>query len=182
MGYVAFALDMYGKGKVTEHPDQAGKWAMMIRENTDAWRKRALAGLKVLRDSELSQDDQLAAIGYCFGGSTVLQLAYAGEPLAAVVSFHGALPAPPETAKVQAKVLVCHGADDGFVPEASAAEFRQGMTRLGAVWEMNYYSNARHGFTNPDAGKYGLDGLRYDKLADQRSWAAMKALFQECFQ
>ena len=180
LGYVAFALDMYGKGKVTQHPSQAGEWATMIRKNTDAWRQRAKAGLRVLQASELSKDDQLAAIGYCFGGSTVLQLAYANEPLRAVVSFHGALPEPPADGKIGAKVLVCHGADDGFVPESSITKFRAGLTRLGADWQMVYYANARHGFTNVDAGDYGLDGLRYDKNADRRSWALMRSLFDEC--
>ena len=179
MGYVAFALDMFGKGKVTEHPQEAGKWASQIRENTDNWRARALAGLDVLKEQEHVNASRLAAIGYCFGGSTVLQLAYAGAPVKAVVSFHGALMPPEEGTKIAPTVLVCHGAADAFVPPASVQAFEEGMEAVNADYYLVAYGGARHAFTNPNAGHYGLDNLKYDAAADRRSWNEMQRLFQE---
>ncbi|MFG0332582.1 MAG: dienelactone hydrolase family protein [Maioricimonas sp. JB049] len=183
MGYVAFALDMYGKGQVTSHPSQAGEWAGMIRKNTDKWRARANAGLKVLLDQKQVDHDQVAAIGYCFGGSTVLQMAYADEPLKGVVSFHGALPTPSEeeAKAIDASILVCHGAEDAFVSEESIDSFRKALEAAGVDYQLVYYGGARHGFTNPEAGTFGIDNLKYDAAADRRSWAAMQDLFAEIF-
>jgi dienelactone hydrolase len=183
LGYVAFAADMYGKGKLTEHPQEAMQWSGQIRENIDNWRARALAGLKVLESHELVDTKRLAAIGYCFGGATVTQLAYAGVPLAGVVSFHGSLPAAtPEQAKhVKAQILVCHGALDTFVSEAQAQKFRDSLKDAAAPWQMIYYAGAKHSFTNPGADAHGVPGLAYNKLADERSWADMRAFFDEIF-
>jgi dienelactone hydrolase len=183
MGYAAFALDMYGKGKVTEHPKQAGEWAGMIRENSEAWRRRALAGLTILRQVDMVDTDKLAAIGYCFGGATVMQLAYAGSDLDGVVSFHGSLPVMEveDAEKIKAKILVCHGVADGFIPAERIAAFQAALEEAGADWQMIYYAGARHGFTNPNADKFGIDGLKYDKKADERSWQHMKDFFAEIF-
>jgi dienelactone hydrolase len=181
LGYVAFAVDMYGKGKVTQHPQQAGEWASTIRSNTPAWIARAQAGLKVLKNQDLVDTERLAAIGYCFGGSTVLQLAFAGEDLDAVVSFHGALPVPTEAqAKaVKGTVLVCHGSADAFIPRETIQQFIEAMNKGGADWQLIEYGNTRHSFTNPDADKVGIEMLKYNAKADQRSWAEMQALFNE---
>lgn len=183
MGYVAFALDMYGKGKVTEHPQEAGEWAGRIRANQENWQKRALAGYEILRNHELVDPSQTAAIGYCFGGSTVLQLAYSGTDLKAVVSFHGALPTPTEeqAEQIKARILVCHGAADGFISEESIQAFRQGLEKANVDWEMIYYAGARHSFTNKGADERGIDGLRYNAKADRRSWRQMKILFDDVF-
>ncbi len=183
MGYVAFALDMYGKGKLTEHPNEAMKWSGQIRENIDNWVERSQAGLKILQDHSLVDSARIAAIGYCFGGATVMHMAYAGVPLAGVVSFHGSLPVATEEQgeKIKARVLVCHGAADAFVPEARAAEFRAALNAAGADWQMVYYAGAKHSFTNPDADSKGIAAIGYQQEADVRSWALMQAFFDEMF-
>ncbi|MEE3373508.1 MAG: dienelactone hydrolase family protein [Planctomycetota bacterium] len=183
LGYVAFALDMYGKGKLTEHPQQAGEWASAIRKNTQAWQQRARAGLDVLRQQATVDHSQLAAIGYCFGGSTVLQLAYGGEPLRGVVSFHGSLPvaSPAQLKKLTAGILVCHGAADAFIPAEQIDKFRGALSQSSADWQMIYYAGARHSFTNPGADQRGIENIKYDKRADQRSWSHMKTFFAELF-
>ena len=114
MGYVAFALDMYGKGKSTEHPDQAAAWMKEINANMDQWLKRAMAGLDVLKKQPRVDTHRMAAIGYCFGGATVQVLAYGGADLKGVVSFHGSLipPSAEQAGRTQAKILICHGAED----------------------------------------------------------------------
>ena len=182
LGYVAFAADMYGDGKVVDHPKDAGAMAGKVRANVDAWRKRALAGLEVLKSQPQCDKSKLAAIGYCFGGSTVLQLALAGTPdLQAVVSFHGALPAPSEAEakQVKAAILVCHGANDSFIPEKAIAAFRGALDKAGVKYDFQSYSGAVHSFTVPDADKKGLAGIKYDKAADEASWQAMQKLFKE---
>jgi len=181
-GYIAFALDMYGDDKVTEHAKQAGEWSNQISANTEAWRARANAGLAVLKAQPQVDAGKIAAIGYCFGGSTVMQMAYAGSDVKAVVSFHGSLPPAGEDVKsVKPRVLVAHGRDDKFIPAERIVAFQAGLDRVGADWEMTIYSGARHAFTNPDAGKFGIDNLAYNETADRRSWAAMLKLFGEVF-
>lgn len=182
-GYVAFAADMYGQDKVTTHAADAKGWMMQITENVDAWQQRAMAGLAALKSSDKVDPERLAAIGYCFGGATVMQLAYAGADLDGVVSFHGSLPpATPEQQKnIRAPILVAHGAEDSFVPAERVAAFQQALEAAGADWQMVIYSGARHGFTNPGAGDYGLDGVKYDPKADARSWELMDDFFDEIF-
>jgi len=181
-GYVAFALDMYGDNRVTTHGNQAGEWMNQIAANIDAWRSRANAGLKVLRSQPQVDTGRVAAIGYCFGGATVMQMAYGGADVKAVVSFHGSLPpAPDDVTSIKPRVLVAHGRDDAFIPAERIAAFQAGLDRIGANWEMTIYSGTRHGFTNPDAGSYGMDNLAYSKIADEHSWAAMMRLFGEVF-
>lgn len=183
MGYVAFALDMYGKGKVTEHAQEAAQWSAQIRENVDKWQQRALLGLDILRRHELVDPQRTAAIGYCFGGATVIQLAYRGSGLSGVVSFHGSLPTPSgePPAAIRPKILICHGADDAFIPAEQIQKFQEGLKAGHADWQMIYYANARHSFTNPAADGHGIDGLRYNQPADQRSWHHMKMFFDEIF-
>ena len=182
LGYVAFALDMYGAGKVTEHPAEAGEWAGQIRKNVAAWRERATLGLDMLKKSPHVDPARVAAIGYCFGGATVIQLAYADAPVLGVVSFHGSLPVvPDDVEKIAPRILVCHGDSDGFVPKENIESFRKGLDRAGADWHFVSYGGARHSFTNPDADSKGIDGLRYDPKADQRSWSHMKTFFAEIF-
>lgn len=183
LGYVAFALDMYGEGKVTEHPQEAGEWAGVIRRNVAKWQKRAMAGLDVLRQQETVDQRRLAAIGYCFGGATVCQLAYSGANLNGVVSFHGSLPVPEPgpASPINAKMLICHGAADNFVPDAQVAKFQSALEQAGVDWQMIHYSGAKHSFTNPGADKRGIDGLRYNKAADVRSWQHMQTFFDEIF-
>jgi len=183
MGYIAFAPDMYGDGKTTEHPKEAGEMAGMVRRNQKEWRARALAGLQILRDNPHVDSGKLAAIGYCFGGSTALQLAYASPDIKAAVSFHGALPIPDTTLDkaITAKILICHGADDSFIPEETIQKVRAAYKELGVDYEMIYLGGAVHSFTVPGAEQRGLKGMAYNAAADRRSWAAMTELFHEAF-
>lgn len=179
-GYVAFALDMYGDDKVTAHGKEAGEWMKQITANIEAWQTRAQLGLDVLKSQDNVDGSKVAAIGYCFGGATVMQMAYAGADVKAVVSFHGSLPPAPESVtSIAPQVLIAHGRDDAFVPADRIDAFQKGLDRAGADWEMMIFSGARHGFTNPDAGDYGMDNLQYNEVADKRSWTSMLEVFGE---
>ncbi|MCB2144998.1 MAG: dienelactone hydrolase family protein [Deltaproteobacteria bacterium] len=182
MGYVAFALDMYGKGKSTEHPDQAAAWMKAINANMDQWLKRAMAGLDVLKKQPRVDTRRMAAIGYCFGGATVQVLAYGGADLKGVVSFHGSL-IPPSAEQAgrttQAKILICHGAQDPMnTPEAMTA-YVNAMNASTIDWQLIVYGGARHSFTNPDADKRSMAALAYSPSADRRSWQQMTNFFNE---
>ncbi|MCG6892626.1 MAG: dienelactone hydrolase family protein [Desulfobacteraceae bacterium] len=181
LGYVAFALDMYGKGKVTRHPEQASEWMKTVNRDVEGWRARAAAGLAILRDDPRVDASRLAAIGYCFGGATVQQLAYAGAELKAVVSFHGALVPPPEPSSVDfsGSILICHGADDPFAKPEQVQQFLAAMGKTRLDWQMVFYGGARHSFTNPEADQVGMEALRYNARADMRSWQDMRQLFDE---
>ncbi|GJL49795.1 MAG: hypothetical protein NPIRA01_10220 [Nitrospirales bacterium] len=183
MGYVAFAADMYGKGKVTDHPKQAGEWMKETTANVQRWQARATEGLKILQKQEMVDAENMAAIGYCFGGATVTQLAYSGALVKGVVSFHGALPLPSEGQAIatNAKVLIAHGNEDPFLKEDHIQKFRSALEKADFDWQMVIYAGARHSFTNPDADKVGMDALKYNKKADERSWKHMQLFFDELF-
>lgn len=188
LGYVAFAADMYGDNKVTTHAEDAKGWMMQITANSEAWQRRAALGLDQLKASALVDAESLAAIGYCFGGATVMQMVYAGLDLDAVVSFHGSLPpasaeqvATLQAAKTTPHVLIAHGDADGFVPVERIAAFKTALTDAGLDWEMDVYGGAKHGFTNPDADSFGMGGLAYSPVADARSWQRMQAFLDEHF-
>ncbi len=183
LGYAAFALDMYGDNKVTTHAKDAKGWSTQITQNTDAWRRRALAGLDALKADQHVDPQRLAAVGYCFGGSTVMQMAYAGADLGGVVSFHGSLPTPAEGEgkQIKASILAAHGEADSFVPPEKVAAFKSALEAAKADWEFISYGGAVHAFTNPDAASHGIDNIRYDERADKRSWATMKAFLEEVF-
>ena len=183
LGYVAFAADMYGDGKVTKTPGQAREWMQEVTADVEGWRERAGEGLKQLVVGGMADEDRLAAVGYCFGGATVLQMAYGNASVQGVVSFHGALPAAPEEAhgKIDPQILVLHGNADSFIAPEVVTHFRKKLEQSGAVWEMNSYGGVKHGFTNPDAGGFGIPNLVYDERADRRSWRRMQDLFAEIF-
>lgn len=183
MGYVSFALDMYGKGKVTEHPEQAAEWMKQVNSNVRLWQQRARAGLEVLKKEPRTDTTRIAAIGYCFGGTTVQQLAYSGAHLKGIVSFHGSLLPPPDdqAKRVQAKILICHGAADPFSGEGAVQHYMSAMERAGLDWQMIIYGGAKHSFTNPDADQAGMKALKYSKSADHRSWGHMENFFEEIF-
>jgi dienelactone hydrolase len=183
LGYIAFAVDMYGTDKVTEHGAQAEEWMSQITANVDRWRERALLGLQLLRQQDRVDPQRVAAIGYCFGGATVMQMAYAGADLDGVVSFHGSLPTPAEGQEpdVKAQVMVAHGNADSFVPAEQVGAFTEALTRLGVGFRFYGYEDVQHSFTNPDAERFGIPNLKYDAAADQHSWVAMKAFFEEIF-
>jgi dienelactone hydrolase len=183
LGYVAFAADMYGEGKTTDHPKEAGQMAGEVRKNIKNWQGRALAGLKILQGNDLVDSEKIAAIGYCFGGSTALQLAYTGANLAAVVTFHGApvIPNEEQARAIQAKILICHGALDKFIPEAAMQKLRDALDNAKVDYQVAYYGGAVHSFTVPDADRHNIKGISYNRAADRRSWTQMQGLFREVF-
>jgi dienelactone hydrolase len=182
-GYVAFALDMYGKGKVATHPQDAQALMTEATKDPAVLAARFNAALAQLKQDPHVDPARIAAIGYCFGGGVVLGLARSGADLAAVVSFHGMLGTKSPAAKgsVKARVLALTGAADPFVPPAQVEAFRSEMQAAGATFEVVSFPGAKHGFTNPDAGTFGMDALAYDADADRQSWAAMLRLFREVF-
>lgn len=183
MGYVAFAADMYGDNRVTTHGEQAGSWMKQITSNISHWQSRAQLGLAQLQEHALVDQAQLAAIGYCFGGATVMQLAYSGADLKGVVSFHGSLPPVTEeqSHQIKAKVLAAHGNADPFVPAERVAAFQASLDAAGADWQLLSFGGVQHSFTNPGADAHNMDGIKYDAAADRRSWQAMQQFFKEIF-
>jgi dienelactone hydrolase len=182
LGYVAFCADIYGQGVRASNPGDAGKLAGKYKNDRALLRKRVQAALTQLRTLPQVQSGKVAAIGYCFGGTTVLELARSGADLSGVVSFHGGLGSPtPEDAKnIKARVLALHGADDPFVPAPEVADFQKEMRDAGVDWQFVSYGGAVHSFT--DAGATGvMAGAKYNAKADARSWEAMKTFFGELF-
>ncbi|MBD2451045.1 dienelactone hydrolase family protein [Nostoc sp. FACHB-152] len=182
LGYVAFAADIYGKGVRPKNNEEAGKLATFYRQNRQLLRDRALAGLKALQSNSLTDVNRIAAIGYCFGGGTVLELARSGANIAGVVSFHGNLdtPNPNDAKNIKAKVLVLQGANDPFVPPEQVQAFENEMRQANVDWQLISYGGAVHGFTNPE-NKGQLKGALYNPIADQRSWQDMRQFFVEIF-
>jgi dienelactone hydrolase len=181
MGYVALAADMYGDGVVAETRDEAAKLAGKIRSDRGLMRRRAGRALAELKADERVDPGRTAAIGYCFGGGCVLELARSGADLNGVVSFHGNLdtPNPEATAKPKASILVCHGAADPHVPTDSVEAFQKEMHACGADWQLNMYGGAVHAFTNPDSGDDPSTGAAYDPVAARRAWEDMKRFLEE---
>lgn len=183
LGYVAFAVDIYGKGVRPQTPDEAAREAGKFLSDRKLLRARALAGMEELLKQQQVDPERVAAIGYCFGGTTVLELARSGADLKGVVSFHGGLTAanPSEGKNIRAKVLVLHGGDDPHVPPQHVAAFQEEMRNGGVDWQMVIYGGAVHSFTNPDSGSDPSKGVAYNEKADRRSWEAMKSFFAEIF-
>ncbi len=183
LGYVAFAIDMYGKGVRAKTAEEAGKLAGIYRADRTLMRRRADAGLEVLRKYPLTDTKRIAAIGYCFGGGVVLEMARAGNDIAGVVSFHGDLsnPNPADAKNIRASVLVLHGADDPFVKREQVDAFWDEMKKTSADWQVNIYSGAVHSFTNPASGNDPSKGIAYNEKAARRAWSAMKMFFGEIF-
>jgi dienelactone hydrolase len=182
-GYVGFALDMYGKGKVATHPKDAEAFMTEATKDPAVMTARFNAALEQLKRGPHVDPDQIAAIGYCFGGGVVLGMARSGADLDAVVTFHGhlATKTPAEKGRVKARILVLTGADDPMIPPQQVEAFRSEMTAAGARFEVISYPGAKHSFTNPQADKTGMDGLAYNADADAKSWAAMLDLFHQVF-
>jgi len=180
-GYVGFALDMYGKGKVTTHPQDAQAFVSEATKDPAVLAARFNAALEQLKRDPHVDTGRIAAIGYCFGGAVVLDMARAGAPLAAVATFHGALATKTaaQPGKVKARILVLAGGADPFVPPEQIDTFKREMQAAGARFDVVVYPGAKHGFTNPSAGQYGMEQLAYNAEADQQSWAAMLTLFKE---
>lgn len=181
LGYNVFAVDIYGKGIRHSNPKDAAAEAAKYKENRKLMRSRVLAGLEELKRHKLTDAKKIAAIGYCFGGTTALELARSGADVAGVVSFHGGLgtSTPAQPAAVKAKVLALHGADDPFVPPTEVAAFEEEMRKAGADWQLVAYGGAVHSFTDWNAGSDNSKGSAYNEPADRRSWEAMKQFFAE---
>jgi dienelactone hydrolase len=180
LGYVAFAADIYGKGIRPQKTEQAGAEAGKYKSNRTLLRQRVIAGLNELQKQPNVDPDKLAAIGYCFGGTTVLELARSGADVKGIVSFHGGLstPTPEDAFNIKAPLLVLHGADDPFVSPLEVSDFEKEMGAAKVNYRLIKYPGAMHGFTNPD-NKGELKGALYNKDADQKSWAEMQKFFKE---
>ena len=186
LGYTALAVDMYGEGKVADHPDDAGKFATEVRQNLPEARKRFAAAIRLLQEHPSVDPKSIAAIGYCFGGGVVLQMARQGLDLAAVVSFHGSLATetPAEEGTVKARILVCDGADDKLVTPGQIQSFLREMQAAGVDYKFVSYPGAKHSFTNPDADTYAEKfnlPVGYNAEADKKSWKDMQDFLKETF-
>lgn len=186
LGYTALALDMYGEGKVADHPDDAMAFMMAATSDAAALADRFDAAHELLKGHQTVKADQIAAIGYCFGGTVVLNMARAGRPLAGVVSYHGSLDtqAPAQDGAVQASVLVFTGAEDPMVPAEQVAGFEQEMQAAHVDYELINYPGVKHSFTNPQADEFGKRfsmPLAYDADADRDSWARTQQFFDRIF-
>lgn len=183
LGYVALAADIYGNGESTMDPKRAGELAGRFRSDRELLRARVQAAINTLKEQPQVDPNNLAAIGYCFGGTAVLEAARTGADLKGVVSFHGGLdfPEPVKKGDVKAKVLVLTGGADPNVPPARVHAFEKEMKDAGADIRVISYPGAVHAFTNPEADKYKIKGIGYNKEADQKSWEEMKKFFNEIF-
>jgi dienelactone hydrolase len=183
MGYVAFCADIYGKGVRPQTPQEAGPLAGKYKGDRKLLRDRVNAGLEELKRNKLTDPNRVAAIGYCFGGTTVLELARSGAKLNGVVSFHGGLdsPTPADGQNIQCKVLVLAGADDPFQKPEDLVAFGKEMKDAKVDWQIVFYGGAVHAFTEREVDKNNMPGAKYNEKADKRSWQAMKDFFAEIF-
>jgi dienelactone hydrolase len=182
LGHVAFAMDYHGGGRVLELGAAMGRLQGFMA-NPQGIRDIATAALRVLTDQPQTDAARLAAIGYCFGGTTALELGRSGADLKAIVGFHSGLGTarPGDAANIKAKVLVQIGAEDPIIPPEQRLAFEAEMRAGGVDWRMILYGGAGHSFTNPDVGALDRAGFAYDAATDRRSWTAMLDLFAEAF-
>ncbi|HET8710945.1 MAG TPA: dienelactone hydrolase family protein, partial [Spongiibacteraceae bacterium] len=182
LGYIALAADPHGEGKIFTDMAGVGPAIQALYADRSEWRSRAQAALDTLVAQPLVDADKIAAIGFCFGGTTCLELARSGAPLSAIVTFHaGLLPEAPEDAgRMRAKVLLCHGADDPIVKQETIDTVMNEFRRDKVDWQFNYYGNTVHSFTNPfQPGN--VPGFAYNATVTARAWATMRNLFDEIF-
>ena len=188
LGYVAFALDMYGDGKIATHPDQAGQFSQEVASHQEEGKARFLAALAVLQNFRLTDSTRIAAIGYCFGGGVVLNMALSAlDDLAGVVSFHGGLVLSSTQVKpssIKTKVLICHGGADQFISADQVKVYKEMLEAAKVDYQLINYPGAKHSFTNPDADqlaqKFNLP-IGYNKEADEKSWQDMQQFFKKIF-
>ena len=183
LGYAALAVDMYGEGKQATHPDDAGKFASEVMKNIDVAKGRFMAAMEFLKQQPMVDPTRIAAIGYCFGGGVVLNMARQGVDLKGVASFHGSLVAakPAQPGGVKAKILVLNGADDKFTTPEQIEAFKKEMTAAGADFQFINYPGALHSFTNPDADALGKKfnmPIAYNAQADKKSWEELKTFLK----
>jgi len=183
LGYVALAGDPYGNGFEAKDLQEAIQRATELMQEPGKLRKRGHAALDTLAALPQVDSGRLAAIGFCMGGTFSLELARDSAPLKGIVSFHGGLGTqrPADKGQVKARILVCTGAEDPFVPADQVTAFQNEMTQAGADWQVISYGGTKHSFTNPEADSIGNPGLAYNKLTDERCWKAMASFFEEIF-
>lgn len=185
LGYIAMAVDMYGDGKTAANPQQAQEMATPFYKDPQLAKTRLDAALRKLKSYKETDPAKVAAIGYCFGGSVVLNSAKLGADLLGVVSFHGGLTGVPANKNLlKAKILVCHGAADKFVPQTDVAAFKHALDSIGANYTFKAYADATHAFTNPDATKTGKQfdmPIAYNEAADKASWIDMQNFLKGIF-
>jgi dienelactone hydrolase len=183
LGYVALAADVYGKGVRPSSMDEAGKLAGIYKGDRKLLRERVAAGLKALKAQKNVDPSQTAAMGYCFGGTSVLELARSGAETLGIVCFHGGLdsPTPADGRNIKAKILVLHGADDPYSSKENIAAMESEFKAAKVDYQITYYSGAVHAFTQPMAGNDPSKGVAYNASADKRSWVAMRDFFDELF-
>ena len=182
LGYVGFAVDVYGKGVLGGRPETNQKLMQPLIENRKMLLRRLIVGLKIAKQMKVADKTKIAAIGYCFGGLCVLDLARSGANLKGVVSFHGLLQASQEVPakNVKAKVLALHGHEDPMVPPSTVLEFEKEMTNAKADWQLHVFGGTMHAFTNPKANDCNM-GTIYNPQAEKRSWLEMIQFFEEIF-
>jgi len=186
LGYTALAVDMYGDGKQAHHPDEAGKFAAEVSQNMPLARARFEAGMQLLRAQKTVDPRRMAAIGYCFGGGVVLNMARMGEDLKGVVSFHGSLGtnSPAQPGKIKARIVSFSGEDDPMITADKVAAFKQEMERAGANYRVVTYPGVKHAFTNSEADELGKKfslPLAYNAAADRDSWQQAMVFLYEIF-
>lgn len=183
-GYVGFALDMYGKGKVATHPKDAEALMKEATKDPAVIRARFDAAMAVLKAQPQVDPARIGAVGYCFGGGIALSMARSGEDLGAVATFHAGIPSqgePPQPGSVKPRILIATGGADPMAPKERVEAFAKELRDAGADVTVTTYPGAKHGFTNPDAAKAGMPALAYDREADRKSWAAALKLFRGAF-
>lgn len=186
LGYVAMAVDMYGNAREASHPKDAKKFSKSVMSNFDEAKNRFREAMKTLKENPNVDAEQIAVIGYCFGGSVALSMANTGMDLDAVAAFHSGLqlPVDPKQDSVKAKILICNGADDPFVPQEQVDAYKAKMDEAGANYEYIAYDGVVHAYTNPNATKLGEKfdmPLKYDEEADKKSWEELKVLLRSTF-
>ncbi len=186
LGYTALAVDMYGEGKQAQHPDEAGKFATEVSKNMPMAKARFEAGLNLLRKDKTVDAEKIAAIGYCFGGGVVLNMARQGEDLKGVLSFHGSLgtDSPAQTGNIKARIISFSGEADPMIGAESVAAFKKEMDGAGASYRVVTYPGVQHSFTNPDADELGKKfklPLAYNEEADKDSWQQATEFLHEIF-
>jgi dienelactone hydrolase len=183
LGYVAFCADVYGKGVRPQTTQEAGAQSGKLKGDRQLLRARVNAGLDALKKNERVDATHVAAIGYCFGGTTAIELARSGANLAGVVSFHGGLdsPTPADGKNIKCRILALHGADDPFVPAKDLTAFEEEMRSAKVDWQLVKYGGAVHSFTDWNMDGKTLPGAQYNEAADKRSWEAMRVFFAEIF-
>jgi dienelactone hydrolase len=186
LGYVALAVDMYGDGKTAMHPDDAGRFSSELMKNFDAAKNRFVSAMEFLKQQPIVDPGRIAAIGYCFGGGIVLNMARQGADLKGVASFHGSLKAvkPAQSGMVKAKILVLHGADDTFIKPEEIDAFKKEMSYARVNYQFISYPGAAHSFTSPDADTLGKKfnmPIAYNAAADKESWSELKKFLSTIF-